>query len=109
MKTIRGIERELPKKKAKQNAYKKELKELTEIKRLSILLGDVWEGLDRDLQRLTDRVQKLDNEIAVLEVQYEKQSEETKNSFSPQKRRFMKIMKKKSDQRMQDGQHNSDW
>ena len=46
--SIRGIEQQLPKRKAKQNAYKKELKEPAEIKRLSIMLGDVWEGLVRE-------------------------------------------------------------
>jgi TolA-binding protein len=89
-------EQELFKKKAKQRAYKTEMNKLTEIKRLSITLGDVWEGLDRDLERLNDRVQRLDGEIAVLETQYEKSREETENSFSPQKRRFINIMKKRA-------------
>tara|TARA_Y100000389_G_C17458906_1_gene520166 strand:+ start:2951 stop:3097 length:147 start_codon:yes stop_codon:yes gene_type:complete len=47
-------------------------------------------------------VEKFDNEIAALEVQYEKKSEESNDSFSPQKRRFMEIMKKKSNQNISD-------
>ena len=90
---IATLKDRLRRKQKQLNWYKEEWSDLEDIRKMTVSLGDPWDGLAQDLGRVQERVRRATRELEALEQEYDRRQRERAIHFSPQKRKFLSIFR----------------
>ena len=85
---LASLKDRLHRKQQQLNRYKEERSDLEDIRKMTVLLGDPWDGLAQDLGRVQDRVHRATRELEALEQEYDRRQRERAIHFSPQSASF---------------------